>query len=217
MYAPLDLHANNNYLVVIDEQDQVVYRRKQANELGPLLKVLETFRPQLAGIVVESTYNWYWLVDGLMEAGWRVHLANTAGSEQYAGIKHSNDWSDAQWLAHLLRLGILPEGYIYPRAERAVRDLLRERWRLVQERSWQVLSIEGIFARQRGVGLSRRQIGELDSLKLEQSLGEDRRRVAQTCAVGMSAMCDLRRGHPLILESSSRQGFRRIIPSHRLF
>jgi transposase len=173
LYAALDLHADNNYLVVINEQDQVVYRRKQANELGPLLKVLEPFRPQLAGIVVESTYNWYWLVDGLMEAGWKVHLANTAGTEQYTGLKHSNDWTDAHWLAHLLRLGILPEGYIYPRAERAVRDLLRERFRLVQERSRQIISIEGIFARQRGVALSRRRIGELDSRKLEKSLGED--------------------------------------------
>ena len=106
LYAALDLHSNNNYLVVIDERDQLVFRRKQANELGPLLKVLEPFRPQLTGIVVESTYNWYWLVDGLMEAGWKVHLAHPAGNEQYSGIKYTNDWSDAQWLAHLLRLGL---------------------------------------------------------------------------------------------------------------
>ena len=171
LYAALDLHSNNNYLVVIDERDQLVFRRKQANELGPLLKVLEPFRPQLTGIVVESTYNWYWLVDGLMEAGWKVHLANTAGAEQYAGIKHSNDWSDAHWLAHLLRLGILPEGYIYPKAERAVRDLLRERQRLVAERSRQVLSLEGIYARQRGLQLSSRRIRELDSLQLEKCWG----------------------------------------------
>jgi transposase len=172
LYAALDLHSNNNYLVVIDERDQVVFRRKQANELGPLLMVLEPFRPQLFGIVVESTYNWYWLVDGLMESGWKVHLANTAGAEQYAGIKHSNDWTDAHWLAHLLRLGILPEGTIYPKAERAVRDLLRERMRLVAERSRQILSIEGTFARQRGLQLSRRQIGQLDSLELEKCLSD---------------------------------------------
>jgi transposase len=173
LYAAIDLHSNNNYLVVIDERDQVVFRRKQANELGLVLKALEPFRGQLAGIVVESTYNWYWLVDGLMEAGWRVHLANTVGAEQYAGIKHSNDWTDAQWLAHLLRLGILPEGTIYPKAERAVRDLLRERMRLVAERSRQIISIEGTFARQRGVQLSSRRIGELDSLQLEKCFTDD--------------------------------------------
>lgn len=57
-----------------------------------------------------------------MEAGYRVHLANTAAIVQYQGLKFSNDDSDARWLAKLLRLGWLPEGYIYPKEERAVRD-----------------------------------------------------------------------------------------------
>ena len=66
--------------------------------------------------MVESTYNWYWLVDGLMEAGYRVHLANPAAIQQYSGLKYTDDHSDARWLAHVLRLGVLPEGYIYPKA-----------------------------------------------------------------------------------------------------
>jgi transposase len=67
----------------------------------------------MKGVVVESTYNWYWLVDGLMEASYRVHLANPAAIQQYNGLKYTDDRSDARWLAHLLRLGVLPEGYIY--------------------------------------------------------------------------------------------------------
>jgi transposase len=89
----------------------------------------------LQGIVVESTYNWYWLVDGLMATNYRVHLANTTAIEQYKGLKHTVDQSDARWLAHLWRLGILPEGYIYPKEERAVRDLLRKRSQLVRQRT----------------------------------------------------------------------------------
>ncbi len=37
---------------------------------------------QLCGVVVESTYNWYWLVDGLMDAGYRLHLANPAAIQR---------------------------------------------------------------------------------------------------------------------------------------
>ena len=71
--------------------------------------------------VVESTYNWYWLVDGLMDQGHRVNLANTAAIQQYEGLKYTDDHSDARWLAHILRLGVLPQGYIYPkRSERSV-------------------------------------------------------------------------------------------------
>ncbi len=62
-----------------------------------------------------------------MEAGYRVHLVNTAAVKQYEGLKYTDDDSDAFWLAHLLRLGLLPTGYIYPKQSRAVRDLLRKR------------------------------------------------------------------------------------------
>jgi transposase len=86
-------------------------------------------------VAVESTCNWYWLVDGLQEAGFTVHLVNTAAVKPYDGLKHGRDFSDARHLAHLLRLGILPTGYIYPREQRAVRDMLRARGQLVRQRS----------------------------------------------------------------------------------
>ncbi len=77
----------------------------------------------MPGGVVESTYNGYWLVDGLMEADDRVHLANPAARQQYSGLKDTDDHSDARWLAHVLRLAVWPEGDISPQAERAVRDV----------------------------------------------------------------------------------------------
>src|SRR5437879_12532329 len=79
-----------------------------------ILEQLAPYHADLKGVVVESTYNWYWLVDGLMEADYRVHLANPAAMQQYSGLKYTDDYSDAHWLAHVLRLGVLPEGYIYP-------------------------------------------------------------------------------------------------------
>jgi transposase len=97
---------------------------------------------------VESTFNWYWLVDGLMDAGYSVKLVNTSAVKKYEGLKHADDRDDAFHLAHLLRLGILPTGYIYPRKERAVRDLLRQRMRLVQQRTTHVLNVKSMYARQ---------------------------------------------------------------------
>jgi len=101
-------------------------------------------------------------VDGLQEVGWKVHLANTAENEQYVGMKYSNDWSDAEWLVHLLRLGLLAEGYIYPKVERGLRDLGRERLRLVQERTSHLLSLEGWVARQTGY---KPRVGEIREWK----------------------------------------------------
>jgi transposase len=161
LYAGIDLHSNNNVLVVQDEEDHVVMRRRLANDLRTVSACLEPYREELAGVVVESTYNWYWLVDGLMELGYPVHLANTVAIQQYDGLKHRDDASDARWLAKLLRLGELPEGHIYPKEDRAIRDLLRKRSTLVQQATMNLLSIQNLFARNRGEGISANRIKQL--------------------------------------------------------
>jgi transposase len=126
----------------------------------------------LQGLVVESTYNWYWLVDGLREAGYRVHLANPAAMQQYEGLKYTDDHSDAHWLAHLLRLGVLPAGYIYPKAERAVRDVLRKRTHLVRQHTANVLSVHNILVRNTGARFSIKRIRALTKGELERLLSE---------------------------------------------
>ena len=135
LYCGVDLHSNNHVITVIDEADRRLYEKRHANALAGTVGVLERFRDELVGVAVESTFNWYWLVDGLMDAGFPVRLVNTTKVQQYSGLKHSDDWHDAFWLAHLMRLGILPTGYIYPKEQRGIRDLARQRMRLVQHRS----------------------------------------------------------------------------------
>jgi transposase len=85
-----------------------------------------------------------------MEAGYPVHLANTAAIQQYTELKYTDDCSDARWLAHRLRLKVLPEGYIYPKEERAVRDLLRKRSQRVRQKGTHILSIQNLMSRTRG-------------------------------------------------------------------
>ena len=172
LYAGIDLHANNSVVVVSDEQDHVVYQKRLRNELGEILPALAPYHEHLQGIVVESTYNWYWLVDGLMAAGHRVHLAHTTAIEPYKGLKYTDDESDARWLAHLLRLGILPEGYIYPKEERAVRDLLRKRSQLVRQRTTNLLSIQNLVTRNTGSSLSGNRIKQLTGGEVELLLPE---------------------------------------------
>lgn len=161
LYGGIDLHSNNNVVALLDDADQVVLRRRVANEVPAVLEALAPFREAIEGLVVESTYNWYWLVDALMEAGYRLHLANTAAIVQYSGLKYSDDDSDACWLAKLLRLGLLPEGYIYPKEQRPVRDLLRRRSRLVQQHTANLLSVQNLLARNRGQSLSANAVKRL--------------------------------------------------------
>ena len=119
LYAGVDLHSNNNYVGIVNEANVVMFRKKLSNDLGKVLAVLEPYRHDIEGIAVESTFNWYWFVDGPMDNGYTVHLANPAAIQQYKGLKRIDDERSALWLANLLRLGILPAGYIYPKEERS--------------------------------------------------------------------------------------------------
>ena len=112
LYCGIDLHSNNSVVVLLDELDKVVYQKKLDNNLALILEQLADYKSEITSIAIESTFNWYWLVDGLMDAGYTVKLVNTAAVQVYSGLKHTDDKDDARWLAHLLRLKILPTGFI---------------------------------------------------------------------------------------------------------
>ena len=168
VYAGIDLHSSNNYIGVIDGQDRRLYQKRLPNDLDTILSALAPFKKDLAGVVVESTYNWYWLVDGLQEHGYKVHLANPAAIKQYEGLKHTDDKWDAFWLAHMRRLNILPEGYIYPKDHRPVRDLLRRRLLFVRHRTAHLLSLQSMITRNLGTQMSGNAIKKLDGADVKE-------------------------------------------------
>jgi hypothetical protein len=136
--------------------------------------------------VVESTFNWYWLVDGLMEAGSRGHLTNPAAMQQSNGLTYTDDRADARWLAHVLRLDVLPEGSISPKAERAVRDIVRQSVHVVRQQTANVLSLHNIIGRHTGVRLSAQRLHALPLEALERLRPEPDpvRAVTSSLAVG---------------------------------
>jgi transposase len=104
LYAGCDLHSINTYLGVIDEDGKRVFKKKLSNDREVILNTLAPYKDNMAGIVVKSTYNWYWLVDVLTEEGYKAHLANTNKIQKYSGLKYADDQHDALFLAEMLRL-----------------------------------------------------------------------------------------------------------------
>ena len=154
LYCGIDLHSNNSVIVILDEEDKVIYQKKLINQLVVILQQLTVFKDRIVAVAIESTFNWYWLVDGLQAEGYEVRLVNTAAVQTYSGLKHTNDKDDARWLAHLMRLDILPTGYIYPKEERTIRDLLRKRSQLVRQCTSNILSAQNILTRNTSVSIS---------------------------------------------------------------
>jgi len=158
LYSGIDLHSNNLTVAIMDETGKRILKKRLINDSEVVLTTLEPYRTELVGIVVESTYNWYWLVDALMDHGYQVHLANPSAIQQYSGLKYLDDNHDAFWLANLHRLGTLKEGYIYPKKDRPLRDLLRKRWHLVKLRTSLIISLKNILSRNFGLPMKTSRI-----------------------------------------------------------
>jgi transposase len=167
LYGGIDLHSNNSYIGIVDGENKVIYKNRHPNDLASILSGLAPYKDSLEAVAVESTFNWYWLVDGLMDAGYPVRLANPAAMKEYKGLKHKDDKKSALWLANLLRLNILPEGYIYPKEERPVRDLLRKRLHLVRHRTSHILSVKNILSRNLGTTMRSDDIKKLSQKEVE--------------------------------------------------
>ena len=162
LMAGIDLHSNNLVIGIMDMDGKRVASQKLSCKLKEVVEFLSPFKKRLEQVAVESTYNWYWLVDGLQALRYPVVLANPAGMEQYSGIKHADDTNDAFFLAELLRLKILPTGYIYDPQLRPVRDLLRRRLTLVHQRTALMLSFKSLYTRTTGQEMTLSRLKELE-------------------------------------------------------
>ena len=87
LYTGFDLHSSNSYLGIIDENGKRVFKRKLPNDPAVIVDTLRPFKDDIIDIVVESTYNWYWLVDLLMAEGYKVHLANPSADTEIYGTQ----------------------------------------------------------------------------------------------------------------------------------
>ena len=188
-YSGIDLHSNNCVVVVSDDEDRVCCERRVPNDLSKVVALLEPYRAELVSVAVESTFNWYWLVDGLRAAGFDVKLVNTAAIAHYSGLKYSGDEHDARHLAHLLRLNLLKFGYAFEPEWRAVRDLARKRQQLVRTRTTHVLAFQSIYARETGGNIGGDAVKSLDVLDvLKWNWAEDVAMSAQVNVLTIQAM-----------------------------
>src|SRR5512136_1906321 len=185
VYVGMDLQATNTYVGMVDAENKVLNKQRFRNDLSLILAGLDPFKKDIQGVVVESTFNGYWLVDGLMDQGYRVHLANVSAIKQYEGLKQIDDKWSAFWLANLLRLGILHTGYIYPKEERPTRDLLRKRLQLVRHRTSHILSVKNILARNLGLRMKSEEIKKITDPEVKRFFPDREMQTMVLASVGL--------------------------------
>jgi transposase len=133
-YCGIDLHSKSMILCVVAADGKILMTKHIMNCIAEVLKALKPFARSLV-IGVESTFNWYWLVDGCREHGLEIYLGHTPYMKIISTSKNKNDRIDAKKIANLLRAGLFPKAHAVEAKRRAIRDLLRHRNWLVSMRS----------------------------------------------------------------------------------
>ncbi len=130
LYCGIDLHARSNYVCIIDDDGEVLFHKGMKPGREKFLKLIVPYREDI-GVAVECVFMWYWLADLCAEEGIPFVLGHALYMKAIHGGKAKNDRIDSEKIVRLVRGGMLPMSYGYPRGMRAARDLLRSRTYLV--------------------------------------------------------------------------------------
>jgi transposase len=125
-YCGVELHARSVYVCVLDREGAVLVSKNIPAAPEPFLELIAPYREDLV-VAAECMFTWYWLADLCERKGIVFVLGHALYMRAIHGGKAKNDRIDAHKIAALLRGGMLPQAYVYPKEMRATRDLMRRR------------------------------------------------------------------------------------------
>ena len=133
-YCGVDLHARTIYTHVLAADGKTAFEKDLPTDPDVFLDAIAPFRPDLV-VGAECMFSWYWLADLCADEQIPFALGHALAMKHIHQAKAKTDRIDAAKLASLLRGGLFPIGYVYPRARRQTRDLPRRRSFFVRQRA----------------------------------------------------------------------------------
>jgi transposase len=140
-YCGVDLHARTMYLCIVNQADEILYHREIPTKAGLFLEKLAPYREDVV-VCVECIFTWYWVADLCAAEKIPFVLGHALYMKAIHGSKTKNDRIDSKKIAKLLRAGMIPMAYVYPKAMRSTRDLLRRRMLFVRHRAYVLTHIQ---------------------------------------------------------------------------
>jgi transposase len=125
-YCGIDLHTKNLYVCLIGHEGEILVHKNTKARPEDLMKLVKPYVGDLV-IGVECMFSWYWIADCCEDNGIDFVLGHALYMKAIHGGKAKNDKIDSLKIATLLRGGMFPMAYVYPRTLRPTRDLMRRR------------------------------------------------------------------------------------------
>jgi len=133
-YCGIDLHTKWMYLCILNQEGDVLYHRNLRTDREAFLRAIAPYREDLV-VAVECMFSWYWIADLCADEGISFVLGHALYMRAIHGGKAKNDKIDSHKIAALLKGGLIPMSYVYPKQMRATRDLMRRRNHFVRKRA----------------------------------------------------------------------------------
>ena len=133
-YCGIDLHTRKMFCCIVDQAGEIREHSNLPTREHRFLKLIEPYREGLV-VGVECMFSWYWLADLCEREQIDFVLGHALYMKAIHGGKAKNDKIDSEKIALLLRGGMLPQAYVYPKEMRATRDLLRRRMYLMRRKA----------------------------------------------------------------------------------
>ncbi|VAW26570.1 Mobile element protein, partial [hydrothermal vent metagenome] len=123
-YCGIDLHTSKMYLCILNQEGETVLHRNIRTNPEIFLRAIKPYREDIV-VCAECMFTWYWLADLCVVEHIPFILGHALYMRAIHGGKSKNDKIDSHKIAALLRGGLIPMAYVYPRKMRATRDLMR--------------------------------------------------------------------------------------------
>jgi len=133
-YCGIDLHAKQMYVCILDQLGKVIIHKNIKATPDQFAPIIKDYKEDLV-VAVECMFTWYWLADFCEDENIDFVLGHALYMKAIHGGKAKNDKIDSHKIATLLRGGMFPQAYVYPRKMRSTRDLLRRRTHLMRKQS----------------------------------------------------------------------------------
>lgn len=133
-YCGIDLHIKKMYVCIINQNNEIVLHKNIDTNPELFMGIIQPFRRDIV-VGVECMFTWYWIADLCRKASIDFVLGHALHMKAIHGGKAKSDKIDSRKIAALLRGGMFPPAYIYPKSMRPTRDLLRRRNHFMRKRA----------------------------------------------------------------------------------
>ena len=149
LYVGIDYHQKTIQVCVMDQHRKILANKTVENDPYAVFQVVAPYGSNVQAAIEASTGTAEFAEQLITNYNWTVFLAHPGYVARMKQTPDKSDWTDAKLLADLTRAGYVPRVWLAPKYIRELRDLVRHRHGLVEQRKQAKLRLRALLRNHR--------------------------------------------------------------------